>query len=312
MNETLKKSIYKTLVYFDLFSYPLTREELYHYLWEYKDELPYIDFFNALEKLEDARIISTGGYYMLKGREGIIAVREKRQWFIKKKMHIAKKAARLYRFIPFVRAMFVCNQLPVGVEEDSDIDVFIVVKNGRIWITRFLVTIITAFRGIRRSNRNVENRICLSFYGVDTALNFSGICIEESPDIYLAYWLQTLLPIYDSGNVYREVQLANNWTDEYVRMQYEYKLNTMWGVSDKWYTRMVKRFFEIAWNGGYGNMVNDMAKQVQQQKMKKNKTSLQHAPDSRVIISDDMLKFHENDRRHLFLSRWQEACLDIA
>ncbi|MBU0661485.1 hypothetical protein KKG22_04910 [Patescibacteria group bacterium] len=306
MDNALSQSIYHTLVYFDLFSYPLTREELYQYLWE-GPKLSYAEFFKALEQLDDDRIVFSEGYYMLAGKQAHITVRRKRQWFVAKKMKIAKKAAKLYRYIPFVQAVYVCNQIQIGVDKDSDIDVFIVVKQGRIWITRFLVTMITALRGIRRSNKKTTDRICLSFYGVDTALNFSAIRIDSSPDIYLAYWLKTLIPIYDPHHVYRRIQLENTWADAHVRSKYEVHVSKEWFVKDHRMSKIVKRFFEIAWKGAYGDMVNNLAKGLQDTKMKKNRKSIQYEADSRVIISDNILKFHENDRRKLFQKLWQEA-----
>jgi len=43
-------SIIKTLAYFDLFEYPLTREELYRWIREGDRALSYVDFLKQLDQ----------------------------------------------------------------------------------------------------------------------------------------------------------------------------------------------------------------------------------------------------------------------
>jgi hypothetical protein len=50
---------------------------------------------------------------------------------------------------------------------------------------------------------------------------------------------------------------------------------------------------------------------MQLAKMKMNLHSLQNEADTRVVISDEMLKFHENDRREEYRDKWLEKCNKI-
>ena len=44
--------------------------------------------------------------------------------------------------------------------------------------------------------------------------------------------------------------------------------------------------------------------------MRRNLNSVQNEPDSRVVINDKMLKFHENDRRIEYKRLWESKMAD--
>ena len=64
-------------------------------------------------------------------------------------------------------------------------------------------------------------------------------------------------------------------------------------------------------NGISGEKLEKKSRQWQREKMSANVESLQSFPDSRVIINDSMLKFHENDRRVFFRQRWKDRCFEL-
>lgn len=308
--DNLKKAIIKTLAYFDIHDRPLTREELYKWLWQYPG-LNYLDFLNSLEKYRDSGILGyEKGLYFLPDR-GQTPVEKHlgSHYIVKKKMEIAKRAAKKIRYIPFVEAMFVCNTVALSTaKQNSDIDVFIVVESGRLWLTRLLVTVwLTLFR-LRRDNRCVADKICLSFYTTDEALDLSDLKIDET-DVYLTYWVAQLMPVYDPKNIIEKISWENKWVKNFLpQADIENKLSSLWSVIDTKFSRGIKRFFEIAWQGLYGDILEKKAREIQRSKMDKNYTSKENDNKSGVIINDSMLKFHENDRRQFFLDTWERRC----
>jgi len=315
MDEKLKKSVLQTLAYFDIFDCPLTSEELYHFLWQPDVESKYTEFVNQLQQLEHFEHLQhQKGFYFLQGREKIVGGRQKRVKFVEEKMKIARRGIKKLRWLPFVRSVFVCNTVAsAGVTEESDVDVFIIVRKGRLWLTRLLVTLILSLFRLRRNKIKVKNKICLSFYTVDNCLNLKDVAIEGN-DIYLMYWLAQLIPVYDPDNLLNNIQKENEWVKEYISSAFEpYDILYRWEVVDSKSSRGVKIFFEEMWSGGYGNMLNKQAKSVQLSKMKKNLESVQNEKDTRVVISDERLKFHENDRRREYREKWLETCqrLDV-
>ncbi len=304
----LKKSIAETLAWFDIFDYPLTCEELHKNLWgiDCAGGLDYIDFFLLIDSLLSEELFEKkGGYYFLAGREDIIAKREEKVKFVEEKLKVAKRAAKKIRWIPFVRAMFVCNTVAGGyTTKGSDVDVFIVVRENRLWITRFLVTTVLGLFRLRRRGHSVINKICLSFYIADNHLDLSDIRLEGD-DIYLVYWINQLVPIYDPGGIRSEIYKENGWAKKYLPNGFgDYDLLGRYRVGDFVWSKRVKRFFEKMWGGGYGNFLNNQAKDIQKSRMKLNRKSVQNEDNTHVVITDEMLKFHENDRRGYYRGLW--------
>jgi len=304
MNESeLKKSIIRTLCYFDIFGHPLTADELYNFLFA-PSRISYQDFLRAMEKMN---LNSKFGYYFLEGRECVVENRRRRAPFVDKKLKIARRAARAIKYVPFVRAMFVCNNVSFEISDaESDIDVLMIVKSGRIWIARLLTTVLFSILMLRRTKKKITDRICLSFYLSDRNLNLANIVLKDT-DIYMVYWLAQLFPVYDPDNLASSMRSANKWIENFVPNLScdEFMEKT---AKDNLPSRIIKKFFHIAWGGAYGDVVEKQAKEIQVLKMRMNKASVQDKNDTRVVINDNMLKFHENDRRELFRGQWYEKC----
>lgn len=306
------QSILKTLAYFDIFNTPLTKEEIFKWCWQEKIT-SYTAFLKILNSLAENNIIShKDGYYFLPDRENNIYSRQKTTPIVEKKMKIAIKAAKKINWIPFIEAVFVCNTVAgVGIKKESDIDFFIIVKRGRLWITRLLTTLTLSFFGLRRTKKNIANKICLSFYATDDALDLSKIKIDGD-DIYLVYWIENLIPIYDPKNIQAKIKKENLWIKKYLpNSQINYDSLPRYKVIDKGLSKYIKLFFEKSWEKSLGDMVDAQAKGIQKTKMKLNFYSAQYKDSANVIISDSMLKFHENDRREYYQNLWQEKVKTI-
>lgn len=220
MENNLKKSIQETLAYFDLADYPLTKEELFAYLWR-SPLLSYENFLKELDILMSLDIISRGveekfGYYFLIGREKILENRRRCLVISEIKMKIAERAVKKIRSVPFLWAVFACNSVGAGqARDDSDIDFFIVTAPGRIWIVRFFCNFILRLWGMRTYGEKIKNKICLSFFVDSEHLNLSELRVVED-DIHFAYWLHQMAPVYDSDNWYDKFLNDNDWTDKFL------------------------------------------------------------------------------------------------
>lgn len=312
MDQKLVQSILQTLAYFDVFSYPLTSEELYRLLWKAPRGLSYADFFAAMHEYSGDAFCQTNGFWHLPGRGYIVADRQRRIVTIEEKMNIAQHGIRKLSRIPFVRAVFVCNTVASGnPREESDIDVFIITRPKHIWLVRFFATVILKLFRLRTAKDHMNNRICLSFYMSDNRLNMKDLRLDDE-DIYLVYWLGFLIPVYDPDDLLTSIQRANEWVQDYAPHVFEpYIVIDEWRVSAHHKKHSIKQFFEKIWSTPIGDMLEQTAKQIQMPKIERHYGTVSHADDTRVIIEDDILKFHENDRRKEYRERWMDKCKEI-
>lgn len=298
----LADSINKTLSYFSLFNYPLTKEELFAYLWQ----PPFQDYESFLSGGLGG-INEKYGLFFLGEDEGQIENRRKRLVICEEKIKIARKAIKKIRSMPFLRAVFVCNSVSTGLAgEESDIDLFIIAAPKRIWLVRFLTNIWLKFFGLRTYGKKIKNRICLSFYVDENSLNLEPL--KSFPeDIHFAYWANQMAPIYDPDNYYRKFINVNNWIRKFLPNILNSSASSyMPQVKKSSFGQLFKNMFEIMWKGGYGDLVESQARQLQLDHFKFKKIVARE--DNSIVLGDSVIKVHENDSRLQIYDKWR-LCL---
>lgn len=304
----LQQAILRTLCYFDIFEYPLTCEELRRFLWQPGTLVASPELNEAVADLEKiGRIEADSGYYFLPGSRHSVARREQAVRTVDVKLRIAKKAAKKLRFIPFVQAIFVTNSVAAGVaRRDSDIDLFIVITQKRLWIARLFILAVLDIFHARPSHKKSTDALCPCFLITDDSLDLSRVALPQ-PDVYLTYWLHQLVPLYDPGHVYTHFMTVNGWAGQYIpQAMRPYQLSEQYRVEDSVISRSVKKFFERAWAGVYGDTIQSLAKQVQAGRVEKNYGGYRGGQSTNVVVDDTMVKTHVNDRREHYRRLWEE------
>lgn len=308
--QALEQAIFRTLAFFDLFDFPLTAEELFRYAWT-PPAVGYFEFKNSLAALVPEKIGSQYGYYFLPGRENIVEERRRRVIVVDQKLRRARRAAWLIRSVPFLRTVCICNSVAAEVAKpESDIDLFIITAPNRIWLVRLCSNLILLLIGWRRHGLKIANRICLSFY-IDAAhLNMSPLSLGED-DVYLTYWVWQVLALYDQQNFYQKFISANQWTKKFIP-----NAGTVQAYAGPtpgelgWVGRGWRQIWETMWRGAYGDVVEQEAKSLQMTKMRRS-SGTRRATESGVVVSEGVLKFHEQDRRAEFRERWLKRLGDF-
>ena len=215
-------SILKVLAYFDLFSYPLSLEEIQFFLDRethgscLATELDSLLTQKRLYKVgaevpsgdaSDGQTLATvKSFYSLRNDPQLALRRIKGNQHAEELLLIADKISRfLYQF-PYVRGIGISGSLSKHyADEDADIDYFIITKRNRLWIARTLMHLYKKWSFIRGH----QHWYCMNYFIDEEALE-----IEEK-NIFTATELITLLPACGNGGLVRFFD-ANDWVTSFL------------------------------------------------------------------------------------------------
>lgn len=314
----LDRAILGALAYHDVFDYPLTVEEIWKWLYVDGDDAVAVaratpaDVEWAVASLSVARTVDRAGSYVtLAGRSDIVATRMARHAANERKWRRARQVASVLRLVPFVRFIGVVNTLALdNARPESDIDLFIIVKRGRLWLTRALVTALVHAMGIRRHGSTVTDRVCLSFYVSDGALNLEPLKHPAiAHDSYLAYWVTEVVPLYSRGDAWQSFLHANEW----VTKQIPHGLSAMPVpyFDDTAAVKAIRALPEVLAYSVVGDACEWLARALQHRHMLAKQGSRIHANSTDVVVNNDVLKFHEKDRREEYHEAFQMRLLQL-
>jgi len=301
MPSPLSVAILRTLAYFDIFDYPLTVSELWRWLWpdpaQPVGEVTVEQVQQALKFDElRGRVGMVDDYVVLTGREGIVKTRSDRQPANVRKWKRAESAARFLELVPFVQLVAVSNTLAINnARPESDIDFFIVTSGQHIWIARFLVTGIISLLGWRRHGQKITNRICLSFYITTSALDLSPLKSAE-PDPHFTFWVSQIVPLMDDDQTYEKFRAANPWVTATLPNAWK-EASTGRVLAPNSSLCSIKKFYEVFFSSPIGIPIENWTRNHQMKRFTNDTTGKSKEPGNDVIISEDVLKFHEEDRR---------------
>lgn len=304
----LSESIKKTLAYFSLFNFPLTKEELFAYLWQ-PPRLGFDEFIQFMAAFTGSELREKYGYFFLAGAADAadpVENRRRRAIVSEQKLKIAGRAVRKIRSVPFLRAVFVCNSVGSGLaKRESDIDFFIITAPRRIWLVRFFTNLILKIFGLRTYGGRSRNKICLSFFADENSLNLQPLCAAET-DIHFAYWLNQMIPLYDPRDFYGKFLSSNRWALKYIpnagrKSSGRYLLR----IADSKLGGGWKNIWEIMWGKAYGDLLENQVKAIQAQRFRPSIKEAAARKDNCVVFNDGVLKFHENDTRREILEKWK-------
>src|SRR3990167_9461292 len=193
--------IVKTLLYSDIFDFPLSEEEIWKYLICEKD-VTEKHFANRIKKINSV-VFRKNGYLFTTERESIVKKRLKRIKESKIKLEIAGKIIRKLFSVPTVMFIGISGNLSMlNSEKKDDIDIFVIVKKNKIWITRFFLIAMLRFMGVyrKRGEKVVSNKFCLNMLVDETSLKLSS----NFQNLYTAHEVSQLMPIRQRSGFYKK------------------------------------------------------------------------------------------------------------
>lgn len=281
-------AILKTLIYSDIFDYPLTKEEIWRFLIGRVDRAL---FEKDLISFTPLRWKRKYGYYFLLGREEIIEKRIERQKESQKKLDLARKIIQKLSLVPTVLFIGISGGLALeNSGEADDMDLFVITSKNVLWITRLILVFLLKLMGQYRGRRNPpaggeSQKICLNMLIDEEVLMFE----KDRQNLYTAHEIVQLKPMFDRDNTYNKFLSANNWTDTFLPNGSDMRILRYKDTKNDSLNILISRYL---------NIFEPFAKAVQLWYMKKHRT--------KETIKNHFLAFHPFEYKEYVLKEYNK------
>ena len=297
MNETKHKSndlikildAQKHLTFYNIMNYPVPNNHKQFYFWKNKTNKQ-----TNNKKTKDNYIENSKNFS-----------RKEKNPYMKDFLKKIDKYQKLYKSIPFVRDIYLCNSISFNaLHKNSDIDLFIVTKENALWRARFFSRLFFTLKKeklfLKKGKRGEESaqKFCLSFYTTENNQNLYPICIEQN-DIYLAYRLAHLVPLYqeqkkqDSSYIYSK----NNRIYSILPNLTKTHSIHIWNKKITGKTK-IKQILELFFWWIIWKIFEKIIKWIRLPIVIRKRNKLGKA-NRGIIINDNMLKFHLDKRKKI-------------
>lgn len=195
-----------------------------------------------------------------------------------------------FKFIPFIDLVFAAGSLATGnINENSDFDVIVGVRRGRIFTARFLCILFFELIGWRRGKNDkaesASDKICLSHFVTPDSFRLS-----PPHNNYWKILYSSLVPVYGSPELIQKFWDANQ---DWIGKRIIYQNNERHLYKKK---GLIKKFKEFLLSGKIGDLIEKKLRKIQIERIGKSlKTEIGYKP--RLIFTDNELEFHPDTLR---------------
>lgn len=300
MND-LHDVLYDVLCFFRALERPYTAVELFRMLPAHKkytlENIYYV--LSLLKKKGD--IHEENGFYALAPSFSFSLPRRTQDLMYDKKWKTLLRWRFLFSLIPHIDFVCVAGSCALqNVHENSDFDVIIGCRTGRIFTVRFFAICIFNMFGIRRTRidhtTDARNKICLNHF-----VTLSSYTLAPPYHAQWRYLYRNLIPLIVHNAKSWEAFLDANrsWT----------KLHNVFldMRTHETSSHVLKNIFEYIGSGAFGNYFEKIIKKIQIARITR---ALCTTPciDPRICYTDHELEFHPDlTKIHELLARYENC-----
>lgn len=226
------------------------------------------------------------------------------QRFVRRQKESAQKYQRMLKYawwlqvVPYVRTLAASGSLALGgTSRESDWDMFVIVKSGRLYTTRAGLLLAASLMGRLRTKRMrvAPDKFCFNHY-----ITTDGLAARHR-SIFTAHALAWLIPVFDPYGYVRKLWQANRWIcdfsaqagdTDFVRRSVSYSrtLNT------------VRRTLEILLETFAGAVVERSLRVWMQRRIDREPAT--HERGGRIVADEHELEFHPHSFEAVALARY--------
>lgn len=311
----LENAILATIVYYDVLgNYPLTAFEIYKYLTNLfpdnssdSQELKNIQFSQIIDILTKSQglkktISQKNGFYFLKNQEEIVEKRIERQKIAERKWKKLRKIVRWFQILPYVQMIAVSGSLALNnTKKESDLDLLISARYGRVWMVRLFLSGLTQLIGQRRHGQVIKDKICLNQYLTSQHLRMP---IQNLSNAHSIARLVPLLGIIE----YQRLLKSNDWTKNYLPRMPANPIPFfgegiglppahfhLRAIKENKFLKLISKLAECLLDAKFGDILGKKLGQWQKRKI------IRKTRHASITFTLDEIK-RKNSRLHLYLS----------
>jgi hypothetical protein len=288
--EAIEAAILRTVLYADLFHFPLTVREIHHFLIH--------DEPVALEAIEQTLSESAtlrlylqciDDYVIYDGQDALVGLRQMRERASEHLWPSATQYGKWLARLPFVRMVALTGALAMhnAADNDDDLDYILVTAPRRVWLARAFSIVLV------RLARLQGMEICPNYVLAESAL------AQDKRDIFMAHEVAQMVPLYGHG-LYEQFRKANAWVSDqlpnaegafYVEQEYFPSGPGLIG----------KHIIEFLLGGNLGDWLEQWE---YRRKLRRFEPDMQK-PHSSAKLDDSHVKGHFNDHGHPVLREYE-------
>lgn len=287
----LENAILRTVLYADVFNFPLTVAEIQHFLIAAEP--------TTCAQIEDAlrhspRLRESLGwhesYVALTTRIHLIDERKRREQVSDTLWPLAMRYGLWLGRLPFVRMVALTGALAMrnAAARTDDLDYLIVTTPHRVWLARAFAIVLVRLVRLRGII------LCPNYVLAEDALE------QEQKDLFIAHEIAQMIPIYGEP-LYQQFRAANRWADEELPNAH----NAFYSGPDEtagglWFG--LKRLAERLLGGRLGDGLEAWE---YRRKLRRFEVDAR-APHSAARLDESHVKGHFNDYGHPVLRQYQQ------
>ncbi len=210
----MEKAILKTLIYADIFDYPLFAYEIHKWLIEKEASIEQIE--KKLNKLvRDKKISQKEEMFFLRGKKNMIEKRLANEKTSHQFYGKAQWVSQFFRIIPWVQLVGISGSLAMrNADKNADIDLFVVTRKNRVWLSRLFCALILELLGQRRKRGESRilgaGKICLNLLISEDVLE------QSNKNLYIAHEVLQMKVLWEREKTYQKFLEHNSWTKKYL------------------------------------------------------------------------------------------------
>ncbi|MEX1014711.1 MAG: hypothetical protein WDZ80_06135 [Candidatus Paceibacterota bacterium] len=198
-----------------------------------------------------------------------------------------EKFIPFFRYLPFIDFVLVSGSLAMNsLHKDSDLDVVVGTKYGRIFTTRFLTAMLFQILGVRRkaddTKESSSDKICFNHFVTSESYKLS-----EPHNIYWKDLYKNLIPVYGNKEKIEDFFEINSWSDR--------KSETFSVLSKE--KNLSGKLLEIIFSSKPGDLVEKTLKNYQKKRIDKGVENGALGYKPLLTVNDKEIRLHIDTKR---------------